>query len=253
MKEIFIALLILLCLACTSKEENVHTFDEFKDAFNVDLIQNQIQIGTCFWDEFGDMESQYGFAGNESKLFGKWYNMTFKGGPIYNYYTFFPNKLFIVSFNYKNIQVIDAKNLHLNKALGTWEIIDGIVKFTIYAIMTIDDEKSHPYNKDIFYVEHPYTIDFINIDDIDERGFTQRPINDMILSNELQKMVTIKNPNITNNLYVRNVYTINVVPEYKKNYGYFQYFPEMARENHSGLDIVMNPELIKKYIPDWMY
>jgi len=61
---------------------------------------------------------------------------------------------------------------------------------------------------------------------------------------------------MTNNLYVRNIYVIDFMygsDPPRKDYGYFQYFPEMARENHSGLDIVMSPELIKKYIPDWMY
>jgi len=248
-KSFLIIFLLLLCLACDSKKKNVHNFDEFREAFNVDLVP----IGTYFWDEFNGLESKYGLTENESKLLGKWCNMTFNTGPDYNFYTFFPNKFFILYFNFRNFQIVATENLYFNKALGTWEIIDGIVRITIYAIIITDATRTHPYNKDVFLVEQPYTVDFINIDDIDEQGFTKRPINDTILSKELQQMVTIKEPNRTNNLYVRNVYTIDIIPEPAKNYGYFRYFPEMARENHSGLDIVMNPELIKKYIPDWMY
>ena len=255
-KHLLIIFLLLLCFACNLKEKDIYTFDEikneFKDVFNIELIP----IGTCFWDEFNGIKTQYGSTENESKLLGKWMNITFVTGIYNNYYTFFPNKFFLIKFKFGNFQVIDAEKIYFNKALGTWEIINGIVKITIYAIITLDDEKIHPYNKDVFYVEHPYTVDFINIDDIDEKGFTRRPINDTILSAELKKMVTIKEPNRTNNLYVRNVYTIDVITDSgqpEKNYGYFHYFPEMAQENHSGLDIVMNPELIKRYIPDWMY
>jgi hypothetical protein len=250
-KLLLIVFFLLLCLACESKEKTVLIFNEYRASINEDLAP----IGTYFWDEFSGIEVQYGLTKRESRLLGKWNNMALDGGG-YNYYTFFPNKFFLIKFKFENFQVIDAEKMYFNKALGTWEIIDSIVKITIYAIITEDKTRKHPYNKDVLYVERPYTVDFINIDDIDERGFTKRPINDTILSDELKKMVTIKEPNKTNNLYVRNVYTIDVIRdigEPEKNYGYFRYFPEMARENLSGLDIVMNPELIKKYIPDWMY
>jgi len=143
---------------------------------------------------------------------------------------------------------------NFNKALGTWEIINDVVRITIYAIITEDRALEHPNNKGVFLVEHPYSIDFINIDDIDERGFTKRPINDTILSKELQRKVTIKERNKTNNLYVRNVYSIDVITDSgrpEKNYGYFRIVPEMAREKLSGLDVATNLELIRKYIPDW--
>ena len=249
-KLLLIILLLLLCLACESKEKTVLIFNEYRASINEDLAP----IGTYFWDEFNDIEVQYGLTERESKLLGKWDNMTLNGG--YNYYTFFPNKFFVLTFNYNNFQIVNKENLYFDKALGTWEIINSIVKITIYAIITEDIPRNQLNNKGLFFVEHPYTVDFINIDNIDERGFTRRPINDTILSDELKKMVAIKEPNKTNNLYVRKVYTIDVIRdigEPEKNYGYFRYFPEMARENHSGLDIVMNPELIKKYIPDWMY
>ena len=257
--------LLLLCLACDSKVKNIHTFDEFKEDFMAGLVP----MGTYFWDEFGDIETKYGLTENESKLLGKWSNMTFNSGPGYNDYVFFPNKFFLLGFSFKKFRIVDAEEMYLNKALGTWEIVNGIVRITIYTVITEDYTKKHPNNKDVFFVEQPYTVDLINIDDIDEQGFTKRPINDAVLSKELQQMVTVqKNPsknlykgkkvtkkerNKANNLHFRNVYTIDVIPELAKNYGYFSYFPEMARENHSGLDIVMNPDLIKKYIPDWMY
>ena len=255
-KSILIVFLLLLFFACNSKETEVYTFDKLKDEFkeNFDIID--LPIGTYFWDEFNEIEAQYGLKENESKLLGEWKNITFVTGPYNNSYFFYPNKLFILKFKFESFQVADAEKMYFNKALGIWEIIDGIVKITIYVIITEDTTRSYPYNKDILYVEHPYTVDFIKIDDISEEGFTKRPINDTVLSQELQKIVTINKPNMTNNLYVRSVYTINFMTnsgEPEKNYRYFYYFPEMALENHSGLDIVMDPELIKKYIPDWMY
>jgi len=255
-KFILIVFLLLFCFACNSKETEVYTFDKLKDEFkeNFDIID--FPIGTYFWDEFNEIEAQYGLKENESNLLGEWENVTFVTGPYNNSYIFYPNKLFLLKFKFENFQVVDAEKMYFNKALGTWDIIDNTVQITIYAIITEDITREYPHNKDVLYVEHPYTVTFISIDDIGKEGFTKRPINDTVLSQELQKMVIIKEPNMTNNLYVRNVYMINFMTnsgQPEKNYGYFRYFPEMARENHSGLDIVMDPELIKRYIPDWMY
>ena len=253
-KYLLLVCLLLSCLACDSKKEGIHTFDELKDKYiKAPSTTELAPIGTHFWEEFSNLESQYNLTENESKLLGEWMNVTFETGPCFNEYAFFPNKLFLLKFSPYNFRVVNAEEMYFNKALGIWDIIDGIVQITIYAIITEDRTREYPYNKDILYGEHPYTVAFINIDDIGEEGFTKRPINDAILSKELQMMVSIKEPNRTNNLYVRNVYTIDVIPKPEKNYGYFSYFPEMVRENHSGLDIATNPELIKKYIPDWMF
>ena len=259
-KIISIIILSFFCFSCNPHKnkvnpfsEKIYTFEEFRVEFQEYLNIFDVPIGTYFWDEFSEFEKQYNLTKDESKLLGEWIITTFTGGPINHDYLYFPNKFFFMNFFPRTIQITDAKNLFLNKALGTWEIIDGMVKITIYAIMTEDEEKIYPDNKDIFLVKHPYTIDFINIDDIGEEGFTKRPINDAILSEELLKTVTILKPNTSNNLFIRNVYTIDLVPETKKNYNYFTYFPEMARDNHSGLEIATNPELIKKYIPDWMF
>ena len=255
-RTLLIVFTILLCFACNSKETEVYTFDKLKDEFKESFDIIDLPIGTYFWDEFGEIEAQYRLKENESKLLGEWKNVTFVTGPYNNTYAFFPNKLFVLKLKFESFQLIDAEKVYFNKALGTWDIIDGIVQITIYAIITEDTTRDFPYNKDVLLVEQPYTVDFINIDDIGEEGFTKRPINDTVLSQELQKTVKINKPNMTNNLYVRSVYTIDYMinsekPE--KNYRYFYYFPKMARENHSGLDIATNPELIKKYIPDWMF
>jgi hypothetical protein len=255
-KYLLLVFLLSLCFACNSKETEAYTFDKLKDEFKENFGIIDLPVGTYFWEEFGEMEAQYGLKENESKLLGEWVNVTFVRGPFNNSYAFFPNKLFLLRFNPHNFRIVNAEEMYFNKALGSWDIIDGIVQITIYAIITEDKTRKYPYNKDVLLVEQPYTVDFINIDDIGEEGFTKRPINDTVLSQELQKTIKINKPNMTNNLYVRSVYTIDYMtnsgkPE--KNYGYFRCFPEMARENHSGLDIATNPELIKKYIPDWMF
>ena len=245
-KIILFIFLSFIWFACDSQEK-IHTIDEFTDAFDV----YEIPMGTYFWDEFKDIELRYNLTENESKLLGEWFNVTFGKDIVNNYYTFFPNKLFLLKFYPRNIRIVDSEKMYFNKALGTWEIKNNIVRITIYAIITEDDTMKYPNNKGLFLVDKPYSIDFINIDDIDEQGFTRRPINDTILSRELRQKVTIKEPNRTNNLYVRNVYTIDVItnsgkPE--KNYGYFSIVPEMAQKNLSGLDVATDPELIEKYI-----
>ena len=229
---------------------DIHTFEEFKNILNVEL-NYFLPMGTWFWDEFSDYEEQYNLTKNESKLLGRWMNVTFTT-LVNNNYLFFPNKLFILLFNYKNIRIIDEEKMYFNRAIGTWEIVDGIVRFTIYAVVTEDDMLKYSNNKELFFVERPYSVDFINIDDIGEEGYTKRPINDTILSEELKRMVTIKKPNMTNNLYVRNVYSMNVLPPVGKDYGDFSIVPNLARENLSGLEVATSRELIERYIfPMW--
>ena len=247
-KYLVLILFSLVWLACNSRDDRVHTFDEFEEAFNVDLVP----MGTWFWDEFGEYETRYNLTQDESKVLGRWLNVTFHPGPDYNRYNFFPNRLFILRFNFNTFRVIDTEKTYFDKAVGTWELIDGIVRITIYAIIIEDKTLRHPFNKDVFLVEQPYTVDFININDIDRRGFTRRPINDTILSEELERKVIIQKPNRSNNLYVRNVYTINTM-DGSKNYDYFIIVPEMARDNVSGYDVATSAELIRKYIRDWWF
>jgi len=246
-KYLLVVFLSLLCLACDSQKNKVHTFDEFKDAFNFDLLS----IGTYFWDEFSDIEPQYALTENESKLLGSWLSANLLVETSNISYVFFPNKLFILYFDYNKFRIIDSEKKYFEKAVGTWEIINGVVRITIYAIITKDEKLEYPNNKGVFFVEHPYTIDFINIDDIDERGFTKRPINDTILSKELEREVVIKEKNKTNNLYVRNVYIILVITDSgkpEKDYSYFNIVPEMARENISGYEVATDAGLIKRFI-----
>ena len=260
-KLIITGFLLLLCFSCNSQKkdgisiiENVYTFDEFKTEFkkNFDGVAVDSPFGIWFWNEFSEYETQYNLTDNESKLLGEWRTITSSTGPSNHYYNFLPNKFFILYFLFERIQINGSENLFLDKALGTWDIIDGIVRITVYAISIRDTEKKPPNNKDVFLIERPYTVDFINIDDIGKEGFTKRPINDTILSEELQKQVTILKPNESNNLYARAVYSMDFQLD-KKYYGYFTYFPDMARENRSGLEIATDPELIKKYIPDWLF
>lgn len=254
-KFLLIIFIPILCLSCSSKESRAYTSDafksEFKDAFNV----FGIPMGTYFWDEFKELEEQYGLTKDESKLLGRWMNVTFARGPYYIYYNFFPNKFFISTLGFRFFQVNNEEKTYFDKALGTWEIIDGVVRITIYAIITEDETLERPHNKNVFFVEKPYSINFINIDDIDEQGFTLRPVNDKILSKELLRKVTVLEQNKTNNLYIRNVYGIAFItfsgnPE--KNYNYFSIVPELAQDNISGLELATNLELIRKYIPDWL-
>jgi len=212
-----------------------------------------VPMGTYFWDEFSEYEAQYNLTDNESKLLGTWINTAMNTNPYYLSYTFFPNKLCVLSFSSGIYIFINNENRSLFRALGTWEIADGMVKMTIYSIEIEDKEKSYPNNKDIVLLEHPYTVDFIKIDDIGAEGYTKKPVYDRILSEELQRQLRVKISNTTNNLYLRNVYSIDFIPVTRKNFNYFAYFPEMAKEGHTGLEIATNPELIMKYIPEWIY
>ena len=240
----------------TSKEEDIYTFDRFKDEFNNVFDDYLTPIGTYFWDEFEDLETQYGLTEDESKLLGQWLNVTFRMNN-FNYYCFYPNKLFLLEFqasNYQYIPLFTVTNLYFDKAVGTWEIVNGIVQFTVHAIIIVDTTYSlenYPFKKNVLFIDRPYTVGFINIDDIGKEGFTKRPINDVIFSNELQQMVRIRNPDKINNLYVRKVYSIFLITnsgEPEKHYTYFSIVREMAQENFSGFDIATNSELIEKYI-----
>jgi len=253
-------LLFMLCLGCNLPEKRhtvgessdslgkKYTFEELKTEFKDSFDIWEIPICTWFWDEFGELEAQYRLSGDESKLLGRWMNVTFSTGPYYNYYVFYPNKLFLIDFVSENHRVIDVEEMYYKKAVGIWEIADNSVRITIYAVVTEDRTKDRPNNESVFFVEQPYSFDFIKIDDVDERGFTTRPVNGNVLSAELERKASTKRPNRTNNLYVRNVYYINYMDGGGKDYLYFSIVPELARENLSGLEVATNPELIEKYI-----
>jgi len=225
--------------------ENILSGKEIRD---YDNYKTDVPMGTYFWDEFSEYEAQYKLTDNESKLLGTWMNTAMNTNPYYRSYAFFPNKLFVLRFKYENYIFIDNENRSLFRAVGTWEIADGVVKITVYSMEIEDEEKPYPNNKDIVLIEHPYTFDFIKIDNIDVQGYTKKPAYDKILSEELQRQINEKVPNTTNNLYLRNVYTFDFIPVTKKNYNYFTCFPEMAREKYAGFEIATNPELIRKYI-----
>jgi len=231
--------------------ENVLTSDKEIRAY--DDYKHSVPMGTYFWDEFNEYEKQYNLTDNESKLLGRWMNVTMNTNPYYRRYIFFPNKFFVLLFKSENYLFIDNENRSLYRAIGTWEIEDGMVKVTIYSIEIEDEEKLYPNDKDIVLIERPYTFNFIKIDDIAIQGYTKKPTYDRILSEELQRQVKVKVPNTTNNLYLRNVYSIDWIPVTRKNYNYFTYFPEMAKEKHTGFEIATNPELIRKYIPKDAY
>jgi hypothetical protein len=239
--------LLLILAACDSRKEVRYTLDELLNTNAGD------SIGVNFWDEFNAYEFQYNLTPDESMLLGKWYAID--TNDVFNSYSFFPNKFFILYFNYENYKVKDRDEVYFEKALGTWKIDRGVVTIKIYAVITrnhlIDDMVA---GRDLFFVE-PYEIDFINSNDLDPTGYTRRPVNAKILSKELQKMVEVKKPNKTSNRMVRNIYAMDYItntgrPE--KNYGYFSIIPELARENISGQDLVTSPELIRRYIfPFW--
>jgi hypothetical protein len=240
-KYLLVIIISYLLLACSFKNKE-HTFDEFEYAFSLDLEP----MGTFFWDEFINFESQYGLVADESKLLGRWCNIT--PAPSYISFIFFPNKLFLLQLAYKNFLVSGNEKKFYGNLVGTWEIDNGVVCIMIFAVIIVDTMREYLNNKEIFVVDQTYSVKLIKIDDIDERGFTKRPISDSILSKELERKVTVIEPNKSNNLYVRNVYTMDVVPEFKKNYGYFSIVPDMAHENLSGLDVATSPVLIEKYI-----
>jgi len=224
-----------------------YTYESFKEEFSRAFNTALVPIGTYFWEEFEDIETQYELTEDESKLLGVWMDVTFMTDDSNNYYVFYPNKLFLLFFKYMNYHISD-KYIFLH-ALGTWDIVNGTVQITVNAIIT--GHIDYPNLRGIIFVDHPYTVDFINIDDIGEEGYTKRPINDTILSEELEQKVIIKEPNKTNNMYVRNIYTIHVItnsgrPE--KYYGFLKTVREMAQDNHSGHDIVAKRELIVRYI-----
>jgi len=218
-----------------------------------DFYKITVPMGTYFWDEFSEYEAQYNLTNNESKLLGTWMNTAMNTNPYYHSYTFFPNKFCILSFLSGIYIFINNENRSLFRMIGTWEIADGMVKMTIHSIEVEDKEKPYPNNKDIVLLERPYIVDFIKIDDIAAQGYTKKPAYDKILSEELQRQIRVKTPNTTKNLYLRNVYSIDFIPVTRKNYNYFTYFPEMAKEGRTGLEIATNPELIMKYIPERIY
>jgi hypothetical protein len=247
MKKLFILVSLgLLWAACGSGREVSYTLEELKKAAESD------STGAWFWDEFPDLEERYDLSPQESALLGDWcYNFEDSTHIIYHGYYFFPNKLFILNFGPQNYKIKNSDTIFLNKAVGTWEVINNRVSIKIYTIITRNDAISdYRSNKELFEIE-PYEIDFIDINDIDPIGYTKRPINKEVLSGELKRLVDINREKKVYDILVRDIYSWDFItrsglPE--KNYGYLKITPEMAERNLSGLDVATNPELIEELI-----
>jgi len=202
--------------------ENILSGKEISD---YDDYKTEIPMGTYFWDEFSEYEEQYNLTDDESKLLGRWRNTAMNTNPYNRDYIFFPNKFCVLRLTSENYIFIDNEDISLLRLIGTWEIEDNMVKVTVYSIEVEDNKKPSPNNKDLVLMKRPYTFDFIKIDDIEVQGYTKKPAYGKILSEELQWQVKIKVPNTTNNLYLRNVYSIYDIPVTRKDYNYFSCFP----------------------------
>jgi hypothetical protein len=247
MKKLFVLVGFgLLWTACGSGREVSYTLEELKKAVNGD------SMGVLFWDEFPELEAQYALSPQESALLGDWcYRFEDSMKIIYNGYNFFPNKLFILGFGDQSYKLKDRDEIFLDKAVGTWEVINDRVRIKIYAIITEDKTISdYRLGKELLEIE-PYEIDLININHIDPIGYTRRPINKEVLSGELKKLVDINNEEKVYDLLARSIYVwffITQSGQPEKNYLCFEIVPEMAERNLSGLEVATNPGLIKELI-----
>ena len=126
---LYTGMIILLC-ACNGGKEIVYSIEELNEKDVSD------SLGVSFWDEFPDIEAQYGLTAEESMMLGYWQGMGRSEEDYYNSYSFFPNKFFLLYFNYKTYKVLNMEHIYFDKALGTWEIQNNRVRIKIYTIVT---------------------------------------------------------------------------------------------------------------------
>jgi hypothetical protein len=210
-------------------------------------INNDFQypFGKYFWDEFGDMRDHYSLSKTESELLGWWTGVDNGPLPSHEYY-FYPNKLFAIDFEYVYSFFGDERK-YVRMAFGVWYIENNVVKARIYSFKTVV-LTGDPYDqKPEFIMVSPYEIDIVDFRHFVSLGYFTEYFNDFVLPVELEDRIITSGDAKFTYLMARLIYTINVATNQGKNYGHLVIAPELAKEDLSGMDIVTNPELLKKY------
>ncbi|MCL2068149.1 MAG: hypothetical protein FWG99_11890 [Treponema sp.] len=252
MKKIIYLLIIAitLCISCNKsnnknmKEDNKweginYTREELNEKLNMGLNPT----GTHFWEEFSHLQEYFYLDAKESEMLGYWYG--FHDGSQNRTYTFFPNRLFVLNFVWQDYRLRENPEKYLDKGAGVWNIRDNKVYAKIYFFITeVEGQKS----KELLFTK-PYEIEIIDMNYIDQAGYSRRPFNGFEMSNELKELVVAPKNVDDDYLMARNIYSYDLYT-WKKQYGYLELVPEMVEFGIDGLDIIRNPEYIKRYIWD---
>jgi len=267
-KILLLVLLMLLVINCEGRKfvknldsvgekNNTETkWEKIKNSILEEIKKNQnMQVfypfGIYFWDEFASLQDNYGLDLNESNILGKW--TAFDGDVLraYTSYIFYPNRLLVIYFD--NLGYFrEEPNKYLRKAVGLWDISDGKIIATIYFLITEENlgAKHGAYKYEQSIIETvPYKMEIVDSNSIDPAGYSKRPFNYYELPIELMD-IFILHDNIGKDwLMVRTVYWLNLI--FEKETNYFKLVPEMAELDISGLDIMRDKELFRKYVLDF--
>ena len=276
-KVILCTVFVLLFFSCSEKKIMNHIMEtESNDKYDTESIQinknkkhykraelneefdfvGNGDIGIPFWKEFPNLKHLYNLNEMESEMIGRWIECSVDWVPpdLGSPYYFFPNKFIIINYFYPfRYGFRNNTSKYLDKGIGTWEIKNGMIVAKLYYLIIYNKDE----RKNEMISVKPYEIEVVNIKDIDKEGYSKKPFTRPFIPDELKDEIIIsieethlkKYDKVGNDyIMVRYFYTLDVLPSPRRNYGYFQMAPDMAKEGVSGLDIVQNPDLIKKYI-----
>ena len=208
------------------------------------------------------MEEWLGYLGfDDRSIFSKpYYNLTEQeliiagdwlaaawDNPYAGSYYFFPNHFFMASLGF---DFRDDKTKLLGSAMGIWEIKNDTVYARIYLVLVLN---TMPNGDEVENYESvsPYEVSLIKMKDIAPAGYTHRNFNRFKLPDDIAESI-IEPPYPGNMHFIRTTGTIHFV-EYELNYGLFEWLPEIEKNKHTGMDMINDVELIKKYTtnPYW--
>jgi hypothetical protein len=168
--------------------------------------------------------------------------------PIYLGYYFYPNKLFMISFDAHDFK---NENSYLARALGTWDIKNNVLTAAIYGYLKYHrstDSQSGWYE---YIGVSPYEVNIIDTTYIDPMGYSRKPFRKFIFPKEIRGQIVVSEKPSRKIHMLRSLYIIDVIgnpgqPE--KRYWYFKHVPDMLENGFSGYDIATNPELACRYL-----
>jgi len=207
-------------------------------------------FGTYFWDEFGSLQDIYGLDSKESEILGYWRAFDGNTTKAYNSYSFYPNRLLRVYFDDLG-HFRDEPNRYLRMAVGVWDIRDGKVIATIFFLIAEENQGiiqgEYKYKQSVMETV-PYEIEIVDLNSIDPVGYSRRPFNYFELTAEMKDTINLRENTGKDWLMVRYLYYIGILSVTKEYASNFKLVPEMAELGISGMDIMRDQEMFKRYV-----
>jgi hypothetical protein len=220
-----------------------------RNNFSEKYLQEYLNSHAIFDDRSIFSNPYYNLTKEELIMAGRWLSYEYKDNLHAGSYYFYPNHFFMVGFGFG---FRDDNTKRLLTAMGIWEIKNDAVYARIY-LLEIVTTMPNGDKVETYEAVSPYEVSLIKMKDVALAGYTRKNFDKFKLPEDITEQI-IEPPYSAKIHQIRQTGDIYYI-DYELHYGLFEWLPEMEKNNHTGLDMINDIELIKKYTTDlyWVY